>query len=251
MIGQYSGMRAQPFLAVCCRLYAMPVHLRFFFVLGVLLASSFVHSAPAEIADDLCFPMRSMFTELPCKPGDLDGYLGKGLFITAAHVVGRGWFTRPKIAISGQEYPTRIVKEGSFEGTDVTVLAVQESLLPMRLQMRRMKLCAKEPWPGEQVVTVVPERSVRTHILSPAKLPSDVRKFSTVIADVARTGNSGSGVFDVQQRCLLGIMSRKISVSRTRPDTGKTELVDLAKYFVPAFEIRTFLPPDTGENLDQ
>src|SRR6476646_3619307 len=72
-------------------------------------------------------------------------YLGKGLFITAAHVAGRTWFTRPKVAIAGQEYPTRIVKEGSFEGTDVTVLAVQESLLPMRLQMRRMKLCAKEP----------------------------------------------------------------------------------------------------------
>jgi Trypsin-like peptidase domain len=253
MIGQCSGMRAQPFLAICCRLYPMPVHLRFLFVLGVLLASSFVHSALAEIADDSLLPYAVNVHRTPMQtwgPG-YGIYLGKGLFITAAHVAGRGWFTRPKIAIAGQEYPTRIVKEGSFEGTDVTVLAVQESLLPMRLQMRRMKLCAKEPWPGEQVVTVVPEGSVRTYILSPAKLPSDVRKFSTVIADVARTGNSGSGVFDLQQRCLLGIMSRKISVSRTRPDTGKTELVDLAKYFVPAFEIRTFLPPDTGENLDQ
>jgi hypothetical protein len=34
-----------------------------------------------------------------------------------------------------------------------------------------------------------------------------------VIKDVATTGNSGSGVFDLGQKCLLGIMSRKISVT--------------------------------------
>nr|WP_249803743.1 trypsin-like peptidase domain-containing protein [Bradyrhizobium zhengyangense] len=174
-------------------------------------------------------------------------YLGRGLFITAAHVVGRSWWTRPKIAIAGQEYPTRVVKEGSFDGTDVTALAVDPSLLPMRLQMRRMKLCPQAPWPGQQVVTVVPEATVRTHILSPTKLPADVRRFSTVVADVARTGNSGSGVFDVQQRCLLGIMSRKISISR--PRGGKTETIDLAKYFVPAAEIKAFLPPEALAGL--
>jgi hypothetical protein len=66
-----------------------------------------------------------------------------------------------------------------------------------------------------------------------------------VIADVDRTGNSGSGVFDAQHRCLLGIMSRKISQSRTRPDNGKPETRDIAKYFVPASEIAAFLPADT------
>jgi hypothetical protein len=38
------------------------------------------------------------------------------------------------------------------------------------------------------------------------------RKFSTLISDVATTGNSGSGVFDAGNKCLLGIMSRKIFV---------------------------------------
>ena len=61
-------------------------------------------------------------------------YIGKGLFLTAAHVVGRGWLTRPKIVIGGQKYPTRVVKEGSPGGTDLTLLAVEESLLPMRLR---------------------------------------------------------------------------------------------------------------------
>jgi hypothetical protein len=168
--------------------------------------------------------------------------MGKGIFITAAHVVGRAWMTRPKIVIDGQEYPTRVIKEGSLEGTDLTLLSVDENLLPMRLRLRQGKLCKDPPRPGEQVVTVIPERTVRSYILAPERLPIGVRRFNTVIADVAQTGNSGSGVFDAQQRCLLGIMSRKISQTRRRADSGKTESYDIAKYFVPASEISSFLP---------
>ncbi len=171
-------------------------------------------------------------------------YLGKGRFITAAHVVGRAWLTRPKVVIVGREYPTQVLKEGSLEGTDLTLMAIEESLLPMRLRLRRNTLCKDPPRPGQQVVTVVPEGVVPSHILSPDRLPFGVRKFNTVIADVARTGNSGSGVFDAQRRCLLGIMSRKISQSRTRSDNGKAEVRDIAKYFVPASEIAAFLSPD-------
>jgi hypothetical protein len=171
-------------------------------------------------------------------------YLGRGVFITAAHVAGRSWLTRPKIAIRGKEYPTRTIKEGSFEGTDLTLLAVEESLLPMSLRLRRNSLCSVPPWPGEEVVTIVPEAAVHSRVISPQRLPPDVRKFDTVIGDVASTGNSGSGVFDLRQRCLLGIMSRKISQTRTRPDTGKTEIHDIAKYFVPASAIVGFMPPE-------
>ncbi len=170
-------------------------------------------------------------------------YLGKGMFITAAHVVGRAWLTRPKVVVAGQEYPTQVVKEGSFEGTDLTLLSVEESLLPLRLRLRRnASICKDPPTPGKQVVSVVPEGTVRSYIIAPARIPANARKFSTAIADVAQTGNSGSGVFDAQNRCLLGIMSRKISQSRTRADTGKTETYDIAKYFVPASEIAAFLP---------
>lgn len=171
-------------------------------------------------------------------------YLGRDMFITAAHVVGRAWLTRPKIVVGGSEYPTRVVKEGSLEGTDLTLLSVEEGSLPMRLRLRRMSLCAAPPVPGQAVVTVVPEGVVRSYILSSDKLPASTRKFSTVIADVAKTGNSGSGVFDVKQRCLLGIMSRKISQTHRRPDTGQTETRDIAKYFVPAAEIAAFIPAD-------
>jgi hypothetical protein len=175
-------------------------------------------------------------------------YLGSGIFITAAHVVGRAWMTQPKIAISGVEYPTRAVKEGSFEGTDLTLLSVDEKLLPMRLRLRRLTLCRTPPKPGQQVVTVVPEGIASSHILSPERLPQNVRQFSTVIADVARTGNSGSGVFDLKERCLLGIMSRKITRTVGSAAARQPQTIDIAKYFVPAAEIAKFLPADLRSN---
>jgi hypothetical protein len=171
-------------------------------------------------------------------------YLGKGLFITAAHVAGRTWFTRPKVAIAGTEYPTKVVKAGDFETIDLTLLSVDETRLPSRLALRRNPLCAQPPWPGEPVITVVPEGTARSRIMSPQRLPLSARKFNTVISDVAQTGNSGSGVFDAEKKCLLGIMSRKISDYRTDRSTGKRELYDIAKYFVPASVIGQFIPAE-------
>jgi hypothetical protein len=50
-------------------------------------------------------------------------------------------------------------------------------------------------------------------------------------------------VFDAGDLCLLGIMSRKISVS-TRPFTAgaPARAIDIAKYFVPAAQIKAFIP---------
>jgi Trypsin-like peptidase domain len=171
-------------------------------------------------------------------------YLGKGLFITAAHVAGHTWLTRPKVSIAGQEFPTNVVKAGDFETIDLTLLSVDENRLPLRLSLRRNPLCQEPPWAGERVITVVPEGLARSQILSPKLLPLGSRKFDTVIRDVATTGNSGSGVFDADKKCLLGIMSRKISLQITRKATGKTETVDIAKYFVPASVIANFIPAE-------
>src|SRR5579871_5125666 len=113
-------------------------------------------------------------------------YLGKGLFITAAHVVGHSWWTRPKVAIKGEELPTTVVKEGSFEGTDLTLLSVKEDLLPVPLRLRRTPLCEGPPVPGTEVVTVVPEGTARSHVIAPERIPYDARRFNTAIADVAK-----------------------------------------------------------------
>jgi hypothetical protein len=227
----------------------MRPHLRIAFVLLILMGGP----SKADRADHTLLAYAVHIHRTPMQgwgPG-FGIYLGKGVFITAAHVVGRAWMTRPKVVIAGQEYPTSVVREGSFEGTDLTILSIEESLLPMRLRLRQIALCNAAPQAGQNVVTVVPEGVVLSHILAPKHIPAGVRQFSTAIADVAKTGNSGSGVFDAQHRCLLGIMSRKISQSRTRPDTGKAEVRDIGKYFVPASEIAGFLTPDLRRKLNQ
>jgi hypothetical protein len=166
-------------------------------------------------------------------------YLGNGLIITAAHVVGSAFLTKPSVRISGMDLPAKVVKEGTAEQVDLTLLSIDAQRLTVSLQMRRMPLCEKSPWVGEPVIVAVPEGTARSRILSPLLLPQALQaKFGTVISDVATTGNSGSGVFDAGRKCLLGIMSRKIQV---RPDP-QGELKDLAKYFVPASAIKSFIP---------
>jgi hypothetical protein len=179
----------------------------------------------------------------PEPPWPLYGiYLGRGLIITAAHVVDR--WKPTSIRFADQELPATTVKAGTFEKEDLTLLSVDEGLLPIKLRLRRMPLCQMSSWPGEQVVVAIPEGTARSKILTPYALPRDVRyRFPTVIKDVATTGNSGSGVFDVGRKCLLGIMSRKIQV-RANPFDPKSEMKDLAKYFVPAKTIAEFIPSE-------
>jgi S1-C subfamily serine protease len=171
-------------------------------------------------------------------------YLGRGLVITAAHVVGSASQTNPVVRIASIELPAKAIKEGSTERVDLTLLSIDEKKLPIYLQMRRMPLCEKPPWPGEPVIVAIPESTARSRVVSAQLLPLDVRtKFPTLIRDVATTGNSGSGVFDAGSKCLLGIMSRKLFV---RPSTSDTEgeEKDIAKYFVPASTIRAFIPTE-------
>jgi hypothetical protein len=171
-------------------------------------------------------------------------YLGKGLVITAAHAVGRASQTMPIVHIAGMDLPANAIKEGSFERVDLTLLSVDEQKLPIYLRMRRMPLCEKPPGAGEPVIVAVPEGTARSHVMSPQLLPLDARRrFSTVISDVATTGNSGSGVFDAGRKCLLGIMSRKLSVRPNSADAESKE-TDIAKYFVPASTIRAFIPTE-------
>jgi hypothetical protein len=140
------------------------------------------------------------------------------------------------------DLPANAIKEGNFDRVDLTLLSVDEQKLPVDLRMRRMPLCEKPPWVGEPVIVAVPEGTARSRIMSPQLLPPAVQtKFATVISDVATTGNSGSGVFDAGQKCLLGIMSRKIQVSQKNGDAA-TEPRDIAKYFVPASIIAAFIP---------
>jgi hypothetical protein len=151
------------------------------------------------------------------------------------------------VEIGGRNLPTKLVKEGSFDDVDLTLLSVDEQELPLSVRMRRMTLCQISPFPGEVVAVLIPEKIVRSQVMSPYLLPRDIpARFNTIISDVANTGNSGSGVFDANKQCLLGIMSRKIQQVRIKEENGQAanEYHDVAKYFVPATTIAEFMPPE-------
>jgi hypothetical protein len=169
-------------------------------------------------------------------------YLGQGLVLSVAHVVGGGILNKPKVIIAGQTLIATVVKESPFEQLDLALLEIDEEHLPVSLRLRRIPLCQGQPWPGEEVVSLSAQGPVRSRVLSSKGLPAAVKRFSTVIRDVATTGNSGSGLFDAQRKCLLGIMSRKISQVRVQKDTGNKTTEDVAKYFVPASTIADFMP---------
>jgi S1-C subfamily serine protease len=215
---------------------------------GLVAATLLTGSAPAEDADASLRPFAVHIDLTPKQAWTGYGiYLGKGLVLTAAHVVGHAFFTKPRVEIAGQEYPAKVVKEGSFNDVDLALVSIDEGNLPVSLRLRHMILCQISPFPDEIVAVVTPEETVRSRVMSPYLLPRDTpAKFNTVIRDVANTGNSGSGVFDATKKCLLGIMSRKIQSIRMRQENGRavSEYHDVAKYFVPASTIAEFMPPD-------
>jgi hypothetical protein len=169
-------------------------------------------------------------------------YLGNGLVLSVAHVVGGGILNKPKLLISNRTLIATVVKESPFEQLDLALLEFDESTLPVSLRLRRIPLCQGKIWPGEEIVSLSGRGPVRSIILSPASLPPETRKFSTVFRDDGTTGNSGTGVFEAQRKCLLGIVSRGISQVYTQRASDKKITRNLAKYFVPAATIREFMP---------
>ena len=215
-----------------------------FAMLTITLAST---GAPAQSTDADLKPFAVHINRTPQQlwPG-YGIYLGNGLILTASHVPGTFANTKPHVVIAGRDLPAGLVKEGTLDSVDLTLLSVDAADLPVRLRMRRMPLCERAPYAGETVVVVIPEGTARSRVVPPQAIPAELRgRFGTAIADVATTGNSGSGVFDGVNLCLLGIISRKISVSLHSARFGGPVAAtkDIAKYFVPASEIKAFIPP--------
>ena len=218
------------------------------FCLSLIAAAVFAGPVHSQDADDA---LRLYAIHIDRTQGEpLNGYgvyLGNGIAITAAHVVGGGDATKPQVKIAGERLPTKVVKDGDLNDVDLTILSVDTRQLPESLASRHMRLCENPHGTGEPVIVATPDGVARSYIMSPSLLPSDLpAKFRTVISYVAETGNSGAGVFDANEKCLLGIISRKISGIQIKQMNGQVirEPVDIAKYFVPASEIAKFIPPD-------
>jgi hypothetical protein len=171
-------------------------------------------------------------------------YLGHGLVISAAHVVGRWpFFTHPRVLIGGQELPVKVIKEGSFPNNDLALLSVDDDQLPVSLRLRRNPLCQELPRVGEEVIDVTPQELKRSKVISPLVVaPNMQTKFNTLI-DAPQS--SGSGIFDDHRKCLVGIVSGELP--KFHYQRGDGHLVwttnGLAGYFVSAEAIAKFIPP--------
>src|SRR5208282_4764541 len=117
-------------------------------------------------------------------------YLGDGMVLSAAHVVGHSLMGNPSVAIAGRILEAQVVKEGEFETVDLTLLRIDVRQLPPSLGLRLMPICESVPLAGQPVIVVTPQAVSTSHILSPKALPSNLQgRFDTLIADVATTGN--------------------------------------------------------------
>jgi hypothetical protein len=227
---------------------------RLLIVTATTLASMSAHAQSVD--DDLRVFAVSVVNVAPFKmPFSGYGiYLGESAIITPAHVVGH-WslFTNPRIIIAGQEIPAKVIKKGSFPQLDLAQLSIEQASLPESLRLRRNHLCKEPPRVGTNVVVVYPERIVHSRIISAQVIAPQYRnQFGTLISEPQ---GSGSGVYDADKRCLLGIMSA--SVARYDSLSG-VSLYDVmgeqamrldfqhnegrVGYFVPAATIAEFIP---------
>lgn len=170
-------------------------------------------------------------------------YLGQGMVLTAAHVVGH-WpvFTHPRVLVAGQDLPAKIIKKGSFQTTDLALLSVDESRLPVNLRLRRNPLCSVPPKIGMQVLDVLPQATSRSQVISPLLIPPALQARYDTLIDTPKA--SGSGIFDPERRCLLGIVSARVVKYSYQKKNGHVVWTPngFAGYFVSAARIASFLP---------
>lgn len=175
-------------------------------------------------------------------------YLGHGVVITAAHVVGRFPFlTYPRVLVGDQEFPATVIKKGSLEGTDLALLSVDEASLPMSLALRQNRICGDPFNVGQDVVVVDLNGVARSRIVSPRVVPAQYRmKYGTVIAELPVIGQSGSGIFHPEKKCLMGIITRAIRRYQFEQVNVRRVIkpFNVAKYFIPASTIADFIPPE-------
>lgn len=173
-------------------------------------------------------------------------YLGNGAVITAAHVVGH-WpdLTNPRVLVAGLDLPAKVIKEGSFETTDLALLSIDKERLPVSLQLRRNPLCKRPPVVGMNVIVVYPERTVHSRVISPFLIAPKFRnRFGAALINEPQ--GSGAGVFYADRRCLLGIISSKITKFKYQKMNGRMVISDggFAGHFVPTSAIAQFIPAE-------
>ena len=225
------------------------------FILLILVAAQICGLARAQTLDDSLKIYAVNIVETPPFRKQSTGYgiyLGQGTVITAAHVVGHlPSLKNPHVLIAGQNLPAQVIKEGSFESIDLALLSVDQKRLPVGILLRRNPLCTEPPRVGEKVVDVTPKRTTRAQVISPLLVPPNLRKRYNTLITTPQI--SGSGIFDAERKCLVGIMSAKVTKQKYAINNGKLMIIadGYAGYFVSAATIAYFIPPELHSLISQ
>ena len=213
--------------------------------LGATAQNIYADTASGNPDESLKVYAVNVFHSTPLENTIIGGgvYLGNGLIITASHVVGN-WpiFQNPRVLIAGQDLAAHVIKEGSVETVDLALLSVDKSRIPVSLQLRRNPICKGPLNVGSSVLVVSPKRLTPSRTISPMEIAPQYRaRFGSLIDEPE---GSGSGVFDIRRKCLLGIVSRKVEKFGYRPvQRGiAREPTGFAGYFVSAQKIDAFIP---------
>jgi len=171
-------------------------------------------------------------------------YLGEGLVLSAAHVVGSlpKLYSPIHVFIGGLDLPATVLRQGSPEHIDLALLSIDQERLPVSLRLRRNPLCKDVLRVGTNVIVVYPERTARSQIISPRLVPAQYRaKYPTLITEPQ---GSGSGVFSTERKCLIGIMSAQVPKYGYHTDSLRIGFQEngFAGYFVPAVSGTNFIP---------
>jgi hypothetical protein len=219
-----------------------------YFASAIVIASLLTVSVRAQSTDDDLRIYAVNVVKTPPFEKQFTGYgiyLGQGIVITAAHVVGHWpFFTHPRVLIAGQDLPAKVIKEGSFETTDLALLSVDETKLPIRLRLRRNPLCIGSPSVGTEVVDVLPEGTIRARIISPLSIIPQLRQRFDALIDSPK--DSGSGLFDLERKCLLGIISGMVQKFHYQLENVRIRgyMDGYAGFYVSAAKIAKFIPSD-------
>jgi hypothetical protein len=93
-------------------------------------------------------------------------YLKSGLIITAAHLTAVD--ANMTVRIAGVVLSAKVLRQGSPEHVNLSLLRFDEEKLPTSIRLPRMQLCEAPP-PGDPVI--VARRAAQSHIVSPQLLP--------------------------------------------------------------------------------
>src|SRR5262245_29156125 len=102
------------------------------------------------------------------------------------------------VRIVGVVLPAKVLKQGSVEDVDLSLLLIDEEKLPADIEVPRMQLCEAPPWPGDPVIVVDAGHATRSHIVAPQVLQFTLRhKFSTLSVMLPRPETQDPG-FSIQ-----------------------------------------------------